>query len=56
MQITPDSREPAGAASPMGYSVSGKNLDASQAPGIRTHTIESELCKNEIPAIPSAQK
>lgn len=56
MQIIPDSREPAGEARPMGYNVSGKSLEASQTPGIRIHTIEIELCKNEIPAIPSAQK
>ena len=40
----------------MGSNVCGKYLDARYAPGMRTSRIESELCRNEMPDLPQAQK
>ena len=47
-----DKSDPPGAASPMGYKFSGNHREAKNAPGTRTHTIDSTLCKKEIPDSP----
>ena len=47
-QIATDTSDPAGAASPIGYSVSVKYFDARYEPGTRTNVIEIILCRNPI--------
>ncbi len=41
-------REPRGGAQPIGYKVSGQNLEASHAPGMRTAKTETTLLMKEI--------
>ena len=55
-QIIAESRLPSGAAQPIGKRVSGQNLEARYAPGMRIKIIEIELCINEIIDFPIAQK
>ena len=45
--MTTDSREPIGAASPIGKRSSGKITEAQYAPGILTSTIEHALCTKD---------
>lgn len=56
MQIKAESREPIGAAIPIGNSVSANSFEAKYAPGIRTSTIEAKLWMKEIEDFPYPQK
>ena len=56
MQMIADRSDPAGAARPIGYRVSGKSFDARYAPGIRTHTMDTALCTNDQIDIPMQLK
>ena len=51
-----ESREPHGAAHPIGKSVVGNLIDAIYEIGTLAHTMEIELCRNEIPDFSIAQK
>ena len=56
MQITIDTSEPAGAAQPMGNSVSVNAFEKKYAKGILTQKAEIMLCKNDRPDFEYAQK
>ena len=52
MQMSAEMSDPAGAARPIGYRVSGNSFDARYAPGIRAHTIDMALWMNDHIDIP----
>lgn len=52
MQTATDNAEPAGAAIPIGNSVSGKYFDAIYASGIRAQTMDIKLWRKESPESP----
>ena len=56
VQMHTESSEPAGAARPMQYRVSGKRREESHAPGTRTNIMERALCTNETSESPYALK
>lgn len=56
MHIITDSKEPIGAAIPIGNSVSAYIFDARYESGIRAKMMEAALCMNEIFDRPKAQK
>ena len=51
-----ESRDPMGAAAPIGMRVSGQSMTARYAPGTRTVTLETALCIKAAMEIPYAQK
>lgn len=55
-QITTESNEPAGAASPIGINVSANHFDIKYDPGIRINSMDATLYANEIDDNPYAQK
>ena len=56
MHITAENKDPAGAAIPIGRSVSGNNFDAKYAPGILTSSMDARLDIKESVAFSYAQK
>ena len=51
-----DSNEPAAVANPMGRRLMGNSFDIKYAPGIRTSTMDTILCKKDNSDLPQAQK